>query len=78
MYCGNLNRIIPIRIIKSIRQKRGLSQRKMAQLYSFNHNHFYRIENALVNPSFELVARICADADIDICDAIQKARNENT
>ncbi len=52
--------------ISELRQKRGLTQEKFAELLQYSPNHISKLESARTNPSFELIVKIADALDVDI------------
>lgn len=44
--------------LKNERNKRGLKQKEMAKKLDISYSHYVKLENHLVNPSFNLLKKI--------------------
>jgi len=63
--------------ISELRQKRGLTQEKLAVLLQYSPNHISKIESARTNPSFDLIVRIADILDVDIKDLFNFDEHKN-
>jgi len=53
------------RKISKLRQKRGLTQEKLAELIQYSPNHISKIESGRTYPSFELIINIAKALNVD-------------
>lgn len=54
--------------ISEIRNKRGLTQEKLAEMVNYSANHIAKLESARTNPSFDLLVNISKALDIEVKD----------
>ena len=54
--------------IAEIRNKRGLTQEKLAEMVNQSANHIAKLESARTNPSFDLLVNISKALDIEVKD----------
>ena len=52
--------------ISELRQNRGLTQEKLAELVQYSPNHISKLETARTNPSFELIVNIAKALNVDL------------
>ncbi len=54
--------------IAELRNKRGLTQEKLAEMVNYSANHIAKLESARTNPSFDLLVNISKALDIEVKD----------
>ena len=54
------------RRIAELRNKRGLTQEKLAELTNYSTNHIAKLESARTNPSFELLVNLSRALDVEL------------
>lgn len=52
--------------IADLRNKRGLTQEKLAEMVEYSTNHISKLESARTNPSFELLVNISKALNVEI------------
>lgn len=52
--------------VAELRNKRGLTQEKLAELTNYSTNHIAKLESARTNPSFELIVAIATVLQVEI------------
>lgn len=52
--------------IAYLRNKRGLTQEKLAELVNYSTNHIGKLESARTNPSFELLVSLSKALDVEL------------
>ena len=52
--------------VAELRNKRGLTQDKLAELTNYSTNHIAKLESARTNPSFDLIVAIAKALQIEI------------
>lgn len=52
--------------IKSLRNKRGYTQEKLAEMIGISTNHLSKLEIAGSNPSFETISKLSQALDVEI------------
>lgn len=52
--------------ISELRNKRGLTQDKLAELTNYSTNHIAKLESARTNPSFDLIVAIAKALQVEI------------
>lgn len=54
------------RRIAELRNKKGLTQEKLAELTNYSTNHIAKLESARTNPSFELLVNLACALDVEV------------
>ena len=54
--------------IAEIRNKRGFTQEKLAEMVNYSTNHIAKLESASTNPSFDLLVNIAKALDVQVKD----------
>lgn len=52
--------------ISDLRNRKGLTQEKLAEMINYSTNHIAKLESARTNPSFELLVNIAKAFDIEL------------
>ena len=56
--------------IKALREKQGLSQRKLALMIGSNQTHIWQIENGTVNVGLDILCRLADALEVNVRDLI--------
>ena len=63
--------------IAYLRNKRGLTQEKLAELVNYSTNHIGKLESARTNPSFELLVNISKALDVELAELFDFSEYQN-
>ena len=66
------------RRIAELRNKRGLTQEKLAELTNYSTNHIAKLESARTNPSFELLVNLSRALDVELKELFCVEENKTT
>lgn len=63
--------------VAELRNKRGLTQDKLAELTNYSTNHIAKLESARTNPSFNLIISIAKALQVEIKDLFSFEEQES-
>jgi len=58
--------------IKQLRNKKGISLRKLAAIIDVDHSYLSRVENGKVTPSLETIVKIAQALECDVADFFER------